>query len=207
MLVATNVRFIAGIPFSGKSRRLSGHGQCIKDTGLLHRDRVSNSNSFDKGQSSRLMYARSTCIYMILDEKNIRGNAARKLEMSLERNNSRNVFTAYDGIPCARGSTVLRVRAHVLGSQRSRNIAVFGHRFCKTRWSYTKRPVLVRAPSNLANLLSASLPPATCSLLAPSFHRGGSNKSTGFYSCLSDILYSAGDPDSPASPFLPRLRI
>lgn len=41
-------------------------------------------------------------------------------------------------------------------------------------------------------------------LLAPrssSFHRGGSNKSTGFYSCLSDILYSAGPGVSPrASP-------
>lgn len=65
-------------------------------------------------------------------------------------------------------------------------------------------------PSNLANLLAASPPPLP--VLVRSFHRGGSNKSSGFYSCLSDILYSAGPGGllsclpPPAFRSLPRLR-
>lgn len=93
------------------------------------------------------------------------------------------------------------------GSQRSRNIAVFG-RFCGPRspflWAPARAHVraLVRARSlpfpNLANLpLRVS---ASRYLAAPSFH-GDSNKSTGFYSCLSDILYSAG-PGGPHRPLL-----
>jgi len=84
-----------------------------------------------------------------------------------------------------------------LGSQRSRNIAEFGHRFCRSRAPFSRSHDVRRIrslPSNLANLLFVSPPPpppATCSFV-PSFHRGGSNKSSGFYSCLSDILYSAG---------------
>lgn len=122
----------------------------------------------------------------------------------------------------ARGSTVLRVWAHVLGSQRSLNIAVFGHCFCKTLLAVlagprenvgTRRgPRSQGGPLPISQISSPpSPPPATCSLLAPSFHRGGSNKSTGFYSCLSDILYSAGPGVSPRAsrppffrPFLPR---
>lgn len=110
--------------------------------------------------------------------------------------------------------------ARVHGSQRSRNIAVFGHRFCGGRSlrapvRYVKEePPLF--PTNLANLSSPPrvllpLPARTPSFL-PSIATGGSNKSAGFYSCLSDILYNprAGPPPgasaSPASPAPTRTR-
>lgn len=117
-----------------------------------------------------------------------------------------------------RDSPVLRVWAHVLGSQRSRNIAVFGHRFCGPCFAVLAGPrENARTQGPLVGpLLQSRKSPLRVSssryLLAPrssSFHRGGSNKSTGFYSCLSDILYSAGPGVSPraslSSSFAPSL--
>lgn len=60
--------------------------------------------------------------------------------------------------------------ARVLGSQRSYNTAVFGHRFCKSRALFSRLRGVHRIhslPSNLANFLSVS--PFPLSLPAPSF--------------------------------------
>lgn len=116
------------------------------------------------------------------------------------KNILRNVFATHDGIPAhERASPVLRVWAHVLGSQRSRNSSsirppllwtLYSRRSCGSLAS----TLLVHGPLVGPLPISQISPRVSSSryLLAPSFHRGGSNKSTGFYSCLSDILYSAG---------------
>jgi len=107
------------------------------------------------------------------------------------------------------------VCGHVCSDHKGRAIAVFGHRFCglctlflqaSTRMG-ARRAWLASLPqSRKSSSLRLLLPlPGP---LVPSFQHGDSNKSTGFYSCLSDILYIAG-PKSLTVPFfcpLPRLR-
>lgn len=95
---------------------------------------------------------------------------------------------------------------------KGRAIAVFGHRFCGPCTPFLAGPLRGRTYSarraRLACLpqsrKSSSPPPATWPLV-PSLQHGDSNKSTGFYSCLSDILYSAGPGGltAPPSPLLP----
>lgn len=150
-------------------------------------------------------------------------------ERKRERNISRDVFTAYRRNNRARNNLRCNVTTCVGTCARFTKVAQYSSIRSPLLWAprsparalaraHVRRGHPRRARSlpfpNLANL-----PPRVSSFsatqsLVPSFQHD-SNKSTGFYSCLSDILYSAGPggphrarvhPPLSLSRPLPRLR-